>query len=159
MTVQLIGKMRRLAPAVLGEEFQLPDNDSLKTSLRRWENGYFTPGLEYRNLRPARYEPGQLQFGRYGSSAGRDAMSRWAVWRTSDQFAVRRRMTVLKPSTRGMSFAQRVRVPTLELATPLATVGRQRIWSLIEDVTILLAVRVPVSRGRWPGGFWMLRAR
>jgi type IV secretion system protein VirD4 len=62
--------------------------------------------------------------------------SRWAVWRSSGRFAIRRRMKVLKPSTRGMSFVQRVRVSTLELATPLATVGRQRVWSPIEDVTI-----------------------
>jgi hypothetical protein len=62
--------------------------------------------------------------------------SRWAVWRTAGRFAIRRRMKVLKPSTRGMSFVQRMRMPTLELATPLATVGRQRVWSPIEDVTI-----------------------
>jgi type IV secretion system protein VirD4 len=62
--------------------------------------------------------------------------SRWAVWRTSGRFAVRRRMKVLKPSTRQMTFFQRTRVPTLELATPLARAGRQRIWSPIEDVTI-----------------------
>src|SRR5262245_4955744 len=30
--------------------------------------------------------------------------SRWAIWRTSGRFAVRRRMKVLKPSTRPMSF-------------------------------------------------------
>jgi type IV secretion system protein VirD4 len=62
--------------------------------------------------------------------------SRWTVWRASGRFAVRRRMRVLKPSTRGMGFVQRMRVSTLELATPLATVGRQRVWSPIEDVTI-----------------------
>jgi type IV secretion system protein VirD4 len=62
--------------------------------------------------------------------------SRWAVWRSSGRFAVRRRMRVLKPSTRQMTLWQRLRVPTLELATPLARVGRQRIWSPIEDVTI-----------------------
>jgi len=62
--------------------------------------------------------------------------SRWAVWRSSGRFAVRRRMRVLKPSTRQLSFWQRLRVSTLELATPLARVGRQRIWSPLEDVTI-----------------------
>jgi tetratricopeptide (TPR) repeat protein len=53
--MQLIGRMRRLAPAVLGKDFHLPDNDSLKTSLRRWENGYITPGTEYRKLLRAIY--------------------------------------------------------------------------------------------------------
>ena len=71
--------------------------------------------------------------------------SRWAVWRTSGRFAVRRRMRVLKPSTRHMSFVQRMRVPTLELATPLARVGRQRIWSPVEDVTIRIG---PPRRGK-----------
>src|SRR5690349_17094375 len=53
--MRLIGRMRRLAPAVLGEAFHLPDNDSLKTSLRRWENGYITPGPDYRKLLRAVY--------------------------------------------------------------------------------------------------------
>jgi type IV secretion system protein VirD4 len=62
--------------------------------------------------------------------------SRWAVWRSSGRFAVRRQMKVLKPATRQMTFFERMRVPTLELATPLARVCRQRVWSPIEDVTI-----------------------
>ena len=63
--------------------------------------------------------------------------SRWAVWRTSGRFAVRRRMKVVKPSTRQMSFFQRMRVSTLDVATPLARVGLQWIWSVIEDVVVL----------------------
>jgi type IV secretion system protein VirD4 len=62
--------------------------------------------------------------------------SRWAVWRSSGRLAVCRQMRVLKPATRQMTFLQRLRVPTLEFATPVARVGRQRIWSPIEDVTI-----------------------
>jgi type IV secretion system protein VirD4 len=64
--------------------------------------------------------------------------SRWAVWRTSGRFAVRRRMKVVKPSTRQMSFFQRMQVPTLDIATPLARVGLQWIWSVIEDVVVLI---------------------
>jgi type IV secretion system protein VirD4 len=64
--------------------------------------------------------------------------SRWAVWRTSGRFAVRRRMKVVKPSTRQMSFFQRMRVSTLDIATPLARVGLQWIWSVIEDVVVLI---------------------
>ena len=64
--------------------------------------------------------------------------SRWAVWRTSGRFWIRRRMKVLKPSTRQMTFFQRLRVPTSELATPLARVGRQRIWSPHEDVVVIV---------------------
>jgi type IV secretion system protein VirD4 len=64
--------------------------------------------------------------------------SRWAIWRTSGRFWVRRRMTVLKPSTREMNFVQRMRVPTTELATPLARVGRQRVWSPHEDVVVIV---------------------
>ena len=64
--------------------------------------------------------------------------SRWAVWRTSGRFAVRRRLKVVKPSARQMSSFERMRVPTRELATPLARVGRQRIWSPCEDVVVMI---------------------
>jgi type IV secretion system protein VirD4 len=64
--------------------------------------------------------------------------SRWAVWRASGRFWIRRRMKVLKPSTRRMNFVERMRVPTSELATPLARVGRQRIWSPHEDVVVIV---------------------
>jgi type IV secretion system protein VirD4 len=64
--------------------------------------------------------------------------SRWAVWRTSGRFWVRRRMKVLKPTTRQMTIWQRMRVPTLELATPIAKVGHQRIWAPREDVELIV---------------------
>src|SRR6266498_240083 len=64
--------------------------------------------------------------------------SRWAVWRISGRFWIRRRMKVLKPSTRQMSVVERMRVPTSELATPLARVGRQRVWSPHEDVVVIV---------------------
>jgi hypothetical protein len=64
--------------------------------------------------------------------------SRWAVWRTSGRFSIRRRMKALKPATRQMSALQRMRVPTLELATPVARVGLQRVWAPREDVEAMV---------------------
>jgi type IV secretory pathway TraG/TraD family ATPase VirD4 len=64
--------------------------------------------------------------------------SRWALWRTSGRFAMRRRMRALKPSTRQMSLFERVRVPTLEFAAPVARVGWQRIWTPCEDVVVMV---------------------
>jgi type IV secretion system protein VirD4 len=61
--------------------------------------------------------------------------SRWGVWRASGRWAMRRQMKVLKPSTRQMWFWQRWRVPTTEIATVVARVGWQKIWSPCEDVT------------------------
>jgi type IV secretion system protein VirD4 len=62
--------------------------------------------------------------------------SRWVILRSASRFAVRRKMRVLRPSTRDMSLFARMRVPTLALATPLARVGLLRIWSPCEDVTV-----------------------
>ena len=53
---QLIGRMERMAPAVLGRGFHLPDRASLKTYVRRWENGHTVPGPEYRRLLRAVYD-------------------------------------------------------------------------------------------------------
>jgi type IV secretion system protein VirD4 len=62
--------------------------------------------------------------------------SRWGVWRSSGRWAMRRRMKVLKPSTRQLWFWQRWGVPTTEIATPIARVGRQKVWSPCENVTL-----------------------
>jgi hypothetical protein len=64
--------------------------------------------------------------------------SGWVVRRRSGRRSVRRRMTVLKPSTRQLTAWQRLRVPTLELATPVARVGRQRVWAPCEDVELIV---------------------
>jgi type IV secretion system protein VirD4 len=64
--------------------------------------------------------------------------SRWAILRVASRFAVRRKATVLRPSLRQQTWLQRLRVPTRELATPVARVGRLRVWSPIEDVTLRL---------------------
>jgi type IV secretion system protein VirD4 len=64
--------------------------------------------------------------------------SRWAVWRTSGRFWVRRRMKVLKPASRQMGFWQRIRVPTLELAAPIAKVGLRQVWAPHEDVELFV---------------------
>jgi type IV secretion system protein VirD4 len=62
--------------------------------------------------------------------------SAWSIFRTSSWFAARRKTSVLRPSLREVSRWRRLRVPIRELATPLAKVGMQRIWSPVEDVTL-----------------------
>jgi type IV secretion system protein VirD4 len=62
--------------------------------------------------------------------------SSWAIVRHGSRFAVRRKMTVLRPSLRELGFLARLRVSTLELATPVARVGWLRVWSPVEDVTL-----------------------
>jgi type IV secretory pathway TraG/TraD family ATPase VirD4 len=64
--------------------------------------------------------------------------SRWAILRVASRFAVRRSATTLRPSLRELSWWRRLRVPTTEFATPVARVGRLRVWSPIEDVTLRL---------------------
>jgi type IV secretory pathway TraG/TraD family ATPase VirD4 len=61
---------------------------------------------------------------------------RWTILRTASAFAVRRRMTVLRPSLAKLPRWQRIQIPTTEIATPLARVGLLRIWSPVEDVTL-----------------------
>jgi hypothetical protein len=58
------------------------------------------------------------------------------IRRLASRRAMRRRGVILRPSTRQLSRWQRFRTPTREYATPLATVGGQRIWSPVEDVTL-----------------------
>lgn len=60
----------------------------------------------------------------------------WSILRVASRFAVRRRATVLRPSLAHLTTTQRVRVPTRELATPVARVGSLRVWSPVEDVTL-----------------------
>jgi type IV secretion system protein VirD4 len=60
----------------------------------------------------------------------------WVVLRHASRFAVRRKMLILRPSLRNLSFFARMRVPTREIATPLAKVGLLTVWSPIEDVTL-----------------------
>jgi hypothetical protein len=62
--------------------------------------------------------------------------STWAILRVASRFAVRRQMKILRPSTARLGFLARMRVPTREIATPIARVGMLRIWSPIEDVTL-----------------------
>jgi type IV secretion system protein VirD4 len=62
--------------------------------------------------------------------------SSWAMLRHGSRFAVRRKMRVLRPSLRQLGFWRRLRVSTLEVATPVARVGWWRIWSPVEDVTL-----------------------
>jgi type IV secretion system protein VirD4 len=69
---------------------------------------------------------------RHGVASRRD------LSRTGSRRVVRRQMTVLRPSLAGLSWWRRLRVPTSELATPLAQVGRATVWSPIEDVTLRL---------------------
>jgi type IV secretion system protein VirD4 len=51
---------------------------------------------------------------------------------------VRRKATVLRPSTADLGVLGRLRMPTTEYATAVAKVGPWRVWSPIEDVTLRL---------------------
>ncbi len=62
--------------------------------------------------------------------------SRWQVWRTAGRHAVRAKMPVLKPSTRGLSRWQHRSVPTTQVATRIARVGRLAVWVTVEQVTV-----------------------
>jgi type IV secretion system protein VirD4 len=62
--------------------------------------------------------------------------SPWAILRTSSGWAMRRKMAVLRPSFRQLSWFQRMTVSLHEFATSTARVGIFRIWSPIEDVTL-----------------------
>ncbi|QRP46047.1 type IV secretory system conjugative DNA transfer family protein [Amycolatopsis sp. FDAARGOS 1241] len=62
--------------------------------------------------------------------------SRWQIWRVASKRAMRRKAKVLKPSLRKEMWWTRRQVPVTEYATPIARVGRQWIWSPVEDVTL-----------------------
>ncbi|MEU6643210.1 TraM recognition domain-containing protein [Saccharomonospora sp. NPDC046836] len=62
----------------------------------------------------------------------------WSILRVASRFAVRRKATVLRPSLRNLTSWQRLRVPTREMATPVARVGGLWVWSTVEDVTLRL---------------------
>src|SRR4051812_39306872 len=64
--------------------------------------------------------------------------SRWDILTAASRFAVRRQLRVLRPSLAALPWWRRLLVPTPELATPLARVGRATVWSPIEDVTLRL---------------------
>jgi type IV secretory pathway TraG/TraD family ATPase VirD4 len=78
------------------------------------------------------------QIARWKAAADRhDGMaSTRDIRRLASRRAMRRRGRILRPSTRQLSRWQRFRTPTTEYATALATVGGQRIWSPVEDVTL-----------------------
>ncbi|PKV99583.1 type IV secretory system conjugative DNA transfer VirD4/TraG family protein [Amycolatopsis echigonensis] len=62
--------------------------------------------------------------------------SRWQIFRVASKFAMKRKAKVLKPSLRRAMWWSRWRVPVTEYATAVVRVGRQRIWSPVEDVTL-----------------------
>jgi type IV secretion system protein VirD4 len=62
--------------------------------------------------------------------------TRAQILRTASRFAVRRKMRVLRPSLARLGWWGRLRVPTRQIATPLARVGRLKVWSTVEDVTL-----------------------
>jgi hypothetical protein len=76
--------------------------------------------------------------GRWSRRSRRNAgvASRWVILRTSSTWAARWKASSLRPSLRDVSRWRRWIVPARELATPLARVGWQRIWSPVEDVTL-----------------------
>lgn len=51
--------------------------------------------------------------------------------------AMRRKATTVRPSLQELSRTERARTRTTEVAIPLARVGAQRVWSSVEDVTVV----------------------
>lgn len=61
----------------------------------------------------------------------------WQIFRAASWFPVRRKARILRPSLRQVSWLRRwFATPLTELATPVARVGWQRIWSPVENVTL-----------------------
>lgn len=69
------------------------------------------------------------------SSAKHQGMaSRWQLLVTSSTWAMRRHMTVLRPSFAALTWWERMRVPVEQFAVPLTRVGRFRIWATVEEM-------------------------
>ena len=75
---------------------------------------------------------------RWGAAARRKSgvASTLDIVRFASFLAVRRKATVVRPSLAELSRWARLQVPTTEVAVPLCAVGRLRVWSSIEDVTL-----------------------
>jgi len=75
---------------------------------------------------------------RWGATARRKSgvASTLDIVRFASFLAVRRKATVVRPSLAELSRWARVGVRTTEVAVPLCAVGRWRVWSSIEDVTL-----------------------
>ena len=75
---------------------------------------------------------------RWGAAARRKSgvASTLDIVRFASFLAVRRKATVVRPSLAELSRWARLRVPTTEVAVALCAVGRWRVWSSIEDVTL-----------------------
>jgi type IV secretion system protein VirD4 len=59
------------------------------------------------------------------------------IARRGSALAVRRKVTVVRPSLAERSRLQRLRLSTTEVAVPLCRVGAMRVWSSVEDVICL----------------------
>jgi type IV secretion system protein VirD4 len=59
------------------------------------------------------------------------------VARLAGAVAMRRRAATVRPSLAGLSRWRRLRLPTGEVAVLLCRVGVQRVWSSVEDVTLI----------------------
>jgi len=75
---------------------------------------------------------------RWGARARRNdgVASRWQLLKVASRFAVRRKMTVISPSTQVLSRRRRLRVPTTAVATRVARVGLLPVWVTVENVTL-----------------------
>lgn len=62
--------------------------------------------------------------------------SAFQIWRVAGRRAMRKKMTILRPSLKELPWWRRMFVPTREVASPVARVGWVRVWSPIEDVTL-----------------------
>jgi type IV secretion system protein VirD4 len=69
------------------------------------------------------------------SSARHQGMAgRWQLLWTSSTWAMRRHMTVLRPSFAALTWWERLRMPVEQFAVPLTRVGWFRIWSTVEEM-------------------------
>jgi type IV secretion system protein VirD4 len=66
--------------------------------------------------------------------------SRWNILTTSSGWAMRRRASVLRPSLADLGWWRRLRVPLRTFATPLCRVGRQTVWTTVEESTLRVGI-------------------
>ncbi len=64
----------------------------------------------------------------------------WQVWRSSGAWAMRRRAKVLRPSLAGRPLTERWRVPLNTICTPLCKVGRQTVYTSVEESTLRIGI-------------------
>jgi type IV secretory pathway TraG/TraD family ATPase VirD4 len=89
-----------------------------------WRRWFGPGGFVFRSWRRSRRHHGMASY--------------WQILRKASRFAVRRQMRTLRPSYENLSFWQRLRVPTTEIAYRLCKVGWLTVWATYEDVRAIL---------------------